>query len=160
MEAESVASDLTDVACVETAEKIDPSEHKSKTREAMVEMNQSKDRLYLYGISRRDLPVHQQAIQAAHAQFEYLREQSSGMGQHPNFVWLAVENKRDLLNLHASLKSFGIKVLAWSDEDYEGYEISAISCLMVDSERHLLQDIDLWNCGQFSEEEDRIDLDF
>jgi hypothetical protein len=107
-----------------------------------VEMNNDPNRLYLYGISRKDLPIHQQAIQAAHAQFEYLRANHSSIKEHPNFVWLAVEDKRELLNLTASLKAF---------DDYEGYEVSAISCLLVDSERHLLRDIELWNCGQFSE---------
>lgn len=116
-----------------------------------VEMNNDPNRLYLYGISRKDLPIHQQAIQAAHAQFEYLRANHSSIKEHPNFVWLAVEDKRELLNLTASLKAFDVKVLAWSDDDYEGYEVSAISCLLVDSERHLLRDIELWNCGQFSE---------
>lgn len=100
---------------------------------------------YLYAISRRNLPVHQQAIQGAHAQLEYFRIWGS-LREHPTFIWVTVENKTDLLLLQTMLEGNGIKVCTFSDPDFEGYEISAISCLLEERQRHLLSDLELWNC--------------
>ena len=44
------------------------------------------------------------------------------------------------------LEGNGIKVCTFSDPDFEGYEISAISCLLEERQRHLLSDLELWNC--------------
>jgi len=110
----------------------------------MTETPQPTKTLYLYGISRKDLPVHQQAIQAAHAQLEYFRTCGNSNMEHPTFVWLTVENRRELLTLHSVLKSFSVVVVPWSDPDYEGYEMSAISCLLTEEQRFLLSDLPLW----------------
>jgi hypothetical protein len=114
----------------------------------MSDLKNEKDRLYLYGISRRDLPPHQQAIQAAHAQLEYVGEQSMTGGDHPNFVWLTVKNRRELMQLAATLRSFEISVVGWSDCDYPGYELSAIACALPYEHKFLLQDLPLWVCKE------------
>jgi len=100
---------------------------------------------YLYAISRTDLPVHQQAIQSAHAQLEYMRIWGS-LREHPTFVWLTVSSKIELLIIQTLLEGKGIKVCAFTDPDYEGYQTSAISCLLSEDQRHLLSDLKLWNC--------------
>lgn len=114
----------------------------------MFDPNSYEDRIHLYGISRRDLPSHQQAIQAAHAQLEYVRTKKMTEGEHPTFVWLTVENRRELMQLAATLKSFGVFVVAWSDEDYAGYEVSAISCALTNENKFLLRDLPLWQCDR------------
>jgi hypothetical protein len=103
--------------------------------------------LYFYAVSRRDLPVHQQAIQSGHAQLEYCRNFGVPEGEHPNFVWLTVEGKRELLNLASVLGSFGVKVGMFIDPDYPGYDPSALACILTNEQRFLLSDLPLWKCS-------------
>lgn len=105
---------------------------------------------YLYAISRRNLPVHQQAIQGAHAQLEYVRLNGS-LISHPTFIWLTVSDKTDLLLLQTMLECKGIKVCSFTDPDYPGYDPSAISCLLKEDQRHLLSDLELWKCQEVKE---------
>lgn len=103
---------------------------------------------YFYAISRRDLPVHQQAIQSAHAQLEYCRLFGTPTGgDHPNFVWLTVGTKRDLLNLAGMLCSFGVDTCLFQDPDYPGYDPSAIACFLQAEQRYYLSDLPLWKCA-------------
>lgn len=69
-------------------------------------------------------------------------------GDHPNFVWLTVENRRELMQLAATLESFEVFVVAWSDDDYPGYEVSAIACALPHEHKFLLQDLPLWKCKE------------
>lgn len=106
--------------------------------------------LYLYAISRRNLPVHQQAIQGAHAQLEYVRKNGSLL-KHPTFIWLTVADKTDLLLLQTVLEYKGIRVCSFTDPDYPGYDPSAISCLLREDQRYLLSDLKLWRCQDYKE---------
>ncbi len=102
---------------------------------------------YFYAISRRDLSISQQAIQCAHAQHEYFRRFDSNFWEeeHPTFVWLTAKNKQDLLSIHSILKAHGIDVVEFTDPDYEGFNPSAISCLLSEEERYILSFLPLWN---------------
>jgi hypothetical protein len=102
--------------------------------------------MYLYAISHRNLPVHQQAIQGAHAQLEYTRLHGH-TGDHPTYIWLTVANKLDLLLLQTMLESKGIYVCEFHDLDFNGYDPSAISCLLKENQRYLLSDLPLWKCA-------------
>lgn len=102
--------------------------------------------MYLYAISHRNLPVHQQAIQGAHAQLEYTRR-CGHTENHPTFIWLTVQSKLDLLLLQTMLESKGIKVCEFHDPDFKGYDPSAISCLLNEEQRSLLSDLPLWKCS-------------
>ena len=102
--------------------------------------------MYLYAISHRNLPVHQQAIQGAHAQLEYTRRHGH-TENHPTFIWLTVQSKLDLLLLQTMLESKGIKVCEFHDPDFKGYDPSAISCLLDEEQRNLLSDLPLWKCS-------------
>lgn len=102
--------------------------------------------MYLYAISHRNLPVHQQAIQSAHAQLEYTRIFGQTK-EHPTFIWLTVKNKLDLLLLQTMLESKGVEVCEFHDPDFTGYDPSAISCLLTEEQRGLLSDLQLWKCS-------------
>lgn len=100
---------------------------------------------HFYAISRRDLPVHQQAIQSAHAQLSFANKAPELVpDEHPPFVWLTVENKMELLQLCSILHAFDITVGVWHDPDYDGYDPSAISCMLQEDERYLLSELPLW----------------
>lgn len=101
---------------------------------------------HFYAISRRDLPVHQQAIQASHAQLEYCRLLGCPEGEHPTFVWLTVESKWHLLNLVSMLDYNSVKAVKFYDPDYAGYDPSAIACLVPEEKRYLLSNLPLWKC--------------
>lgn len=101
---------------------------------------------YFYAISRRDLSISQQAIQCAHAQHEYCRIYPDSLsGEHPNFVWLTVENKKELLYLYSILSAHNVRTVEFTDPDYYGFDPSAISCFLDDSQRYLLSFLPLWN---------------
>jgi hypothetical protein len=105
------------------------------------------DTPHFYAISRRDLPTHQQAIQSAHAQLEFVRQGGDSPGEHPPFVWLTVEDKWELLQLATVIRSHGINVQEFHDPDYKGYDPSAIACLVNEEKRYLLSHLPLWKCG-------------
>lgn len=100
--------------------------------------------LYLYSVSRRDLPNPQQAIQCGHAAFEYWRNYGKSEDPHPTFVWFTVENKWELMVLKSVLKSNDLRVSEFHDPDYPGYDPSAIACLVSDEKRHLFSHLPLW----------------
>lgn len=100
---------------------------------------------HFYAISRRDLPVHQQAIQSAHAQLSFAKKAPELIpDEHPPFVWLTAENKMELLHLCAILDTFNVTIEVWHDPDYEGYDPSAIACMLKKDERYLLSELPLW----------------
>lgn len=107
---------------------------------------------HFYAISRRDLPVHQQALQSAHAQLSFAKKAPELIPEgHPPFVWLTAENKMELLQLCAILNTFSITFEVRHDPDYEGYDPSAVACMLKEEERYLLSDLKLDNVGVFSE---------
>lgn len=103
---------------------------------------------HFYAISRRDLPTHQQAIQSAHAQLEFVRQGGNSPREHPPFVWLTVEDKWELLELASVIRSHGINVQEFHDPDYKDYDPGAIACLVDEEKRYLLSHLPLWKCGE------------
>lgn len=105
--------------------------------------------MHFYAISRRDLPIHQQAIQAAHAQLELSRIYPSSLSEeHPPFVWLTAKDRWELLQISAVLESHGITVVEFHDPDYPGYDPSAIACLLREENRYLLSEFPLWRTSK------------
>lgn len=103
--------------------------------------------MYMYAISRKDLPTHQQAIQAGHAQLKYA--QVHGIpedAEDPTTIWLTAEDRHGLLSLLPILQYFNIDVIVFSDPDFEGYDASAIACLVKEEHRFLFSHLPLWNC--------------
>lgn len=103
---------------------------------------------YLYAVSRRDLPPHQQAIQSAHAQVEYTRFASDKVDENTVFVWLTVEGKTQLFDVISRLSVNEVDVSVYIDPDYKDYDPSAIACLLTEHQRFLLSDLPLWECPQ------------
>lgn len=102
--------------------------------------------MYFYAVSRRDLSISQQAIQCAHAQHEHCRLHPGSLeGEHPTFIWLTAANKTELLYIYAVLVSHNVSVTEFTDPDYDGFDPSAISCLLSQEQRYILSILPLWN---------------
>lgn len=83
---------------------------------------------YVYVITRRDLSLPQQAVQAAHAVIEssrhfghFTREQ-----EHPHLVLCAVENERHLSQAASKLRGAGLSITEWREPD-QGNALTAIA---------------------------------
>ena len=98
-------------------------------------------KLYLYAISRRDIPLSQQAIQAAHAGIEYARLftiQSS-----PSYIHLTAHDKQELESLRARLHEAGIATAEFH-ESYKDWGLTAIACILTEDTRSVLRGFPLW----------------
>ena len=100
--------------------------------------------MYFYAISRRDLSPEQQAIQAAHAQLEYVRRFGPAFDEHPTFIFLTAKDTNQLAVTYFILNLSGIKVHHFSDPDYDWGQLTAIAAVLSEEDRHLLSDLPLW----------------
>ena len=98
---------------------------------------------YLYTIARKDIPLAHQTIQAAHAGIEYARLYLTIDDGHPSYVHLTAKNKEALLKIKESLNSAGIQTAEFH-EPYFNSELTAISCLLTEDQRHFLAHLQLW----------------
>lgn len=98
-------------------------------------------KLYLYAISRRDIPLSQQAIQAAHAGIEYARLFT--IDSSPSYIHLTVHDKADLESLRARLHEAGIQTAEFH-EPYKDWGLTAIACILDEDSRSLLRGLPLW----------------
>lgn len=82
----------------------------------------------MYVITRRDLPLPQQAVQAAHAVIESSRHFGHFTRdiEHPHLVLCAVADERQLVLTLAKLKASGISMTEWREPD-QGNAITAIA---------------------------------
>ena len=104
-------------------------------------MHLQTNHYYLYSISRRDIPLAQQAIQAAHAGIEYAR--TFELQTHPSYIHCTIRDQQQLELLRARLQSAGINTSEFY-EPYKDWGLTAIACCLNESERHLLQGLPLW----------------
>ena len=100
--------------------------------------------MYFYAISRRDLSPEQQAIQAAHAQLEYVRRFGSTFDEHPTFIFLTAKDVNELAVTYFILNLSKIKVQHFSDPDYKWGQLTAIAAVLSGEDRHLLSHLPLW----------------
>lgn len=98
---------------------------------------------YLYSISRRDIPLAQQAIQAGHAAIEHAYLFGRPHDQHPSYITLTVRDKAELEALCDRLKNAGIKTSDFH-EPYKNWGLTAIACILNEDTRYLLQGLPLW----------------
>lgn len=98
---------------------------------------------YLYSISRRDIPLAQQAIQAAHAGIEFARLFMSESTIHPSYIHLTARNQEHLELLRARLQASGISTAEFH-EPYQDWGLTAIACCLNECQRHLLKGLPLW----------------
>ena len=98
---------------------------------------------YLYTISRRDLPLAQQAIQAGHAALEHAYLYGRPSDQHPSLIHLTIHDKSELEFLRASLHEAGIQTAEFH-EPYKNWGLTAIACILDEDTRYLTRGYPLW----------------
>jgi hypothetical protein len=98
---------------------------------------------YLYTISRRDLPLAQQAVQAAHAAIEYARLFMGSETDHPSYIHLTVRDRADLIRVRSLLSDAGPGTAEFH-EPHDGWGLTAVAVLLGEGQRHLLRGLPLW----------------
>lgn len=98
---------------------------------------------FLYTISRRDLPLAQQAIQAGHAAIEYAYRFGRPADHHPSYIHITAPNKQELESLRSRLNEAGIATAEF-DEPYKDWGLTAIACILDEDTRSLLRGCPLW----------------
>ena len=98
---------------------------------------------YLYSISRRDIPLAQQAVQAAHAGIEFARLFMTESTIHPSYIHLTVRDQQQLEKLRARLQSAGQNTAEFH-EPYQNWGLTAIACCLDESHRYLTKGLPLW----------------
>lgn len=97
----------------------------------------------MYTISRRDLPLAQQAIQAGHAAIEHAYTYGRPVDHHPSYIHLTIKNKSQLESLRQRLNDAGIRTAEFH-EPYLDWGLTAISCILTEDQRHLTKGLQLW----------------
>lgn len=98
----------------------------------------------MYAISHRDIPIAQQAIQAAHAGIEHAYLYGRPADQsHPSYIHLTIPNKVQLEQLREELNSSGILTSEFH-EPYQNWGLTAIACLLTESQRKMMSHLKLW----------------
>lgn len=98
---------------------------------------------YLYTISRRDIPIAQQAIQGGHAAIEYAYLYGRPTDHHPSYINLTIRDKLQLEGLRASLEEAGIRTSHF-EEPYKDWGLTAIACMITEDQRAHLKHLQLW----------------
>lgn len=97
----------------------------------------------MYAISRRDLPLAQQAIQAGHAAIEHAYTYGRPADQHPSYLHLTVRDKQALEARKDLLHAAGIQTAEFH-EPYKDWGLTAIACILTEEQRYLCKDLPLW----------------
>ena len=84
----------------------------------------SQNTEYLYVITRRDLSLSSQAVQAGHAAFQAASELR--FNTHPHFVYLTVKNLSRLSMVTENLLNQNLKTTIWREPDLNN-EITAVA---------------------------------
>lgn len=79
---------------------------------------------YLYVITRRDLPLSSQAVQAGHTAFQAASELR--FKKHPHFVYLTVKNLSRLSVSAEKLQNENLDLTIWREPDLNN-EITAVA---------------------------------
>ena len=101
------------------------------------------EKTYLYGISHKEIPIAQQAIQSAHAILEYGYEHGRPIDHHPSVIYLTIKSKKDLEFLREKLNNIQIKTSEFH-EPYQDWGLTAIACLLTEEDRGHLRHLQLW----------------
>ena len=102
---------------------------------------------YLYSISRGDIPLAQQSVQAAHAAIEYAYEFGRPKDYHPSYIHLVVRDKEQLESLRHELNLKDIPTSEFH-EPYKNWGLTAIACLLNENQRDHLSSLKLWRVTQ------------
>lgn len=102
---------------------------------------------YLYVVSRSDIPIAHQAVQAAHAGIEYALTFGRPPDYHPSYIHLTVDDKSRLEVLRQKLNDANIPTTEFH-EPYQNWGLTAIACLVTDSHRYLFKCLSLWRISK------------
>lgn len=103
----------------------------------------SKPKTYLYSISRRDIPLAQQAVQAAHAAIEHAYQFGRPADHHPSYIHVTVRDRIELEAVCTRLHAAGIDTSSFF-EPYKHWGTTAAACILAEDQRDLLRDLPLW----------------
>ena len=98
---------------------------------------------YLYSISRSDIPLAQQAVQATHAALEHAYQHGRPSDHHPSYIHLTTKDKVGLAVLKVKLAAAGIATSCFY-EPYKDWGLTAIACCLTEEQRHHLSNLNLW----------------
>jgi hypothetical protein len=84
------------------------------------------DHAYMYAITRKDLSIPQQAVQAGHAAIEASRAYLSKDDEHPSLILCIVKNEAKLEKAARDLEQAGIRIQRFYEPD-RGHELTAIA---------------------------------
>ena len=113
--------------------------------------NQEAVKTYLYSISRRDIPLTQQAVQAGHSAIEHAYQYGRPVDNHPSYIHLTIRDKNRLEQLRSTLNEQGISTAEFH-EPYQDWGLTAISCLVTEEQRIHLKGLQLWKLPTQKEE--------
>ncbi len=104
---------------------------------------------YIYIITRRDLPITQQAVQSGHAIWEASQAFSQLQTEHPHFCLCAVKDEKRLRHDLDKLVKAGIRITAWYEPDFENNPLTAFATEPISGERrHLFRNFQLLKAGE------------
>jgi hypothetical protein len=98
----------------------------------------------LYVISRKDLGLIYQGVQAGHALAQWCLENPENLWQNKTLVYLQVKNLKKLLSWREYLRRKKIKVSEFVEPDV-GYQVTAIACY---TRGKMFEKLDLFGCEQ------------
>lgn len=84
------------------------------------------DHSYMYIITRKDLSIPQQAVQATHAAIEAARAYLTPDCEHPSLVYCGEKNEGKLIKLRDHFKSNGIRFKEFYEPDI-GHQLTALA---------------------------------
>ena len=104
---------------------------------------------HIYVITRKDLSFPVAAVQSSHAVIEatqaFYDPQTS---PHPNLVFTAVQNEKELLVWAAKLSKSDIRFKIWQEPDLNNKPTAIASEPVYGSQRKFFRELKLLNCGK------------
>jgi len=94
-------------------------------------------------ITRGDIPIAQQAVQAAHAAVEHAYIFGRPANHHPTLVHVTVEDKTELYAWLTYLTSISLNCSSF-EEPHKNWGLTAIACSVPSDLRALFKHLPLW----------------
>lgn len=102
---------------------------------------------YVYVLVRKDLPLHQQLVQASHAAFEAGLRWHSADDEVASLIVLEVPHKAALLRAARKLEAKGVDHHVFFEPDFDMGESALATRPLVGEARRPLSGYPLWNAG-------------
>lgn len=110
----------------------------------MLQISEQSQKYWAYVFLRTDLPISQQAIQAAHAALELGIKYGPSPDGHPSLVFLETKSSAELHEALLTMASRGIQTFQFH-EPYQDWGLTAFACEPIpEHNRRLFKDFQLW----------------